>query len=172
MKISVSKISTIAFYGLIVWLIYTDINKPKHEVYNTPSEMHNPTVTKSEVLYSEPQLLQQNDLMMNIVANPTFSLEDFVTIGINRDNVSLKDIQVYRNDPYIRSVFTDEFGNIDEMSLQSFYHRATEWMKKLRNDEVQCNLEPSFHRDNIFAPSEQRRQGHDYEQYIITNDHK
>lgn len=113
--------------------------------------------------------LPQNDLMLNIVANPTFSLEDFAVVGINKDNVSLKDIQIYRDDPYIRSVFTDEFGNLNEMRLQSLYHKATEWLSRLRKGEVQSDLEPSFHRDNIFAPSEQRRKGRDYEELIKTN---
>ena len=44
---------------------------------------------------------KENDLMMNVVANPSFSLEDFATIGFNIDNTSIQDKSVYRNNPLI-----------------------------------------------------------------------
>ena len=65
---------------------------------------------------------KQNDLMMNMVANPHFSYADFITIGFTPDNTSLQDIQVYRDDPYIREQFTDEQGNFNEIKFQSIYN--------------------------------------------------
>jgi len=44
---------------------------------------------------------KENDLMMNIVANPKFSIEDFATIGFNINNTSLQDKNTYKNNPYI-----------------------------------------------------------------------
>lgn len=164
-------VATITLYSAIGFAIYTDIiSKDGTAEYVGSSEHDNQdnVVQKQEFSYQDSPL-PQNDLMLIIVANPTFSLEDLVVIGINKDNVSLRDIQIYRNDPYIRSVFTDELGNLNEMRLQSIYHKATEWMNSLQSDNVQCENEPSFHRDNIFAPSEQRRAGHDYEELLKTN---
>lgn len=168
MKSVFSNILTVAFFGVIAWLIYSDAIRQEQESPNAINpDYQQPIIAKTESLHSDAQLLSQNDLMMNIVANPTFSLEDFVAIGISKDNVSLRDIQIYRDDPYIKSIFTDELGNLNEMRLQSVYHKAIEWFERLQNENIHTD-DPSYHRDNIFAPSEQRRQGHDYEELIKT----
>lgn len=160
----------VAWFGPLGWVIYSNITSEKASQSSTSIVAQSDTeiLKKQEIGYQDSPL-PQNDLMLNIVANPTFSLEDFVVVGINKNNVSLKDIQIYRDDPYIRSVFTDEFGNLNEMRLQSLYHKAMEWLSRLQKDNVQSDVEPSFHRDNIFAPSEQRRKGHDYEELINAN---
>lgn len=168
------KIGGIANFGIailcILFLAYQIVthfcNKP-NDVVKEQLELKAPqtngtkdkqpsAVRAHSVDYHTTQL-PQNDLMLNIVANPTFSLEDFVASGINKDNVSLGDIQIYRDDPYIRNVFTDEFGNLNEMRLQSLYHKATEWMKRLKNDKLQYDMESSFQRDNTPSITEKQR---------------
>ena len=157
-------------YRIVSHFCEKNVTVPKDKYELKTSEINIPTYRQTTTSVVQKQSagyqsspLPQNDLMLNIVANPTFSLEDFVLIGVNKENVSLRDIQVYRYDPYIRSVFTDEYGNLNEMRLQSIYHKATEWMQRLQKEVMHTEVEPSYHRDNIFALPEQRRQGPDYE---------
>ena len=60
---------------------------------------------------------KEYDLMMNMVGNQQASFADFTAAGLNVENTSLQDIQVYRDDPYIREQFTDELGNFNEMKF-------------------------------------------------------
>lgn len=112
--------------------------------------------------------------MMNMVANPHFSYADFVTIGFNTDNTSLQDISVYRNDPYIQEQFKDEFGNFNEMKFQSVYNQAQTNYNVMANnsyDDIMAS-QITFHRDNIFAPKELRRQGPDFQEHLMINPQK
>lgn len=114
---------------------------------------------------------KQNDLMMNMVANPHFSYADFTTIGFTPDNTSLQDIQVYRDDPYIREQFTDEQGNFNEMKFQSIYNQAQSNYNVMANNSYDSIMasQVTFHRDNIFAPKELRREGPDYQEVLVIN---
>lgn len=114
---------------------------------------------------------KQNDLMMNMVANPHFSYADFVTIGFSPDNTSLQDIQVYRDDPYIKEQFTDELGNFNEMKFQSVYNQAQSNYNVMANNSYDSIMasQVTFHRDNIFAPKELRRQGPDFQEILVMN---
>lgn len=114
---------------------------------------------------------KQNDLMMNMVANPHFSYADFITIGFTPDNTSLQDIQVYRDDPYIKEQFTDEQGNFNEMKFQSIYNQAQSNYNVMTNNSYDSIMasQVTFHRDNIFAPKELRREGPDYQEVLVIN---
>ena len=114
---------------------------------------------------------KQYDLMMNMAGNQNASYADFTAAGFNVDNTSLQDISVYRNDPYIREQFTDEYGNFNEMKFNSVYDQAhTNYVIMANNsyDDI-MKSQLSFHRSNIDVPNELRRQGPDYQEVLVAN---
>lgn len=112
---------------------------------------------------------KENDLMMNVVANPSFTLEDFATIGFNIDNTSIQDKSVYKNNPLIQKKFTDDDGKFNEKSFNDYYNTALINYNKMAEDAYNNDIEVSFHRDNIWAPKEDRRTGPDFKQSIVAN---
>ena len=115
---------------------------------------------------------KENDLMMNVVANPSFSLEDFATIGFNIDNTSIQDKSVYRNNPLIQKKFSDEDGKFNEKLFNDYYNKALIDYNKMAEDSYNNEIEVSFHRDNIWAPKEDRRTGPEFRQSIVANPDK
>lgn len=114
---------------------------------------------------------KQYDLMMNMVGNQQASFADFTAAGLNVDNVSLQDISVYRNDPYIKEQFTDELGNFNEMKFQSVYNQAQSNYNVMANNSYDDIMKSqiSFHRSNIDVPYEMRRKGPDYSELLVIN---
>ncbi|MCM1222716.1 MAG: hypothetical protein NC548_50490 [Lachnospiraceae bacterium] len=162
MKFKVDYLFAVVYCGIFVYIMFDKKTNNQEESTANLLQRRETTVT---VQTESPQstICDQYDLMMNIVANPTFALEDFVLVGINKDNVTLRDISVYRNDPYIRSVFTEESGYMNEMRFQGVYHKACEWMKRLNDPDEDLCFKPTFHRDNIDVPYSQRRKGPDFQ---------
>lgn len=114
---------------------------------------------------------KENDLMLNIVANPNFSITDFATIGFNIDNTSLQDIQVYKNNPLIQKQFTDNEEKFNEKSFMDAYNNASIAYNIMANENFDklVKSQVSYHRDDIFAPADQRREGPDFKQVIVPN---
>ena len=115
---------------------------------------------------------KDNDLMLNIVANPNFTIADFATIGFNINNTSLQDKSVYKNNELIQKTFTDEkngkfneklFNDVYESSLLTYNYMASEQYKKEAKKQI------SYHRDDIFASDDQKRKGPDFKQVIVPN---
>ena len=114
---------------------------------------------------------KEHDLMMNVIANPDFTLDDFAIIGFNTDNTSIQDINTYRNNPTIQKQFTDEEGRFNEKEFLDKYNNATLAYNIMADKEFAKRQEQqvSYHRDNIFAPKEQVRTGPDFRQVIVPN---
>lgn len=117
---------------------------------------------------------KQYDLMMNMVGNQQASFADFTAAGLNVENTSLQDIQVYRDDPYIKEQFTDELGNFNEMKFQSVYNQAQSNYNVMANNSYDdiMRSQLSFHRSNIDVPYEMRRKGPDYQEVFMVNPQK
>ena len=114
---------------------------------------------------------KQYDLMMNMAGNQQASFADFTAAGLNVENTSLQDISVYRNDPYIKEQFTDEFGNFNEMKFQSVYNQAQSNYNIMANNSYDdiMRTQVTFHRSNIDVPYEMRRKGPDYQEVLVIN---
>lgn len=114
---------------------------------------------------------KQNDLMLNLVANPTFSLSDFATVGLTADNTSLQSKEFYKNNSFIQKQFTGEDGKFNDKAFDQVYNKAvsdynimaTEAYGKENDDFI------TYHRNDIFAPKEKRRQGPEFQQIIVSN---
>ena len=69
-----------------------------------------------------------NDWMLNVLQNPSFSLSDFKAVGIDGNNTSIEDREVYANNKIIQSnpQFQDSDGNFDNAKFNQFYDGALE----------------------------------------------
>lgn len=114
---------------------------------------------------------KENDLMMNIVANPSFTLQDFATIGFDVSNTSLQDKSVYRNNPTIQEKFKDIEGKFDEKLFSDTYNKALLGYNVLSQESYLKDQENlvSFHRSDIFAPDNKKRKGPDFQQIDRVN---
>lgn len=107
---------------------------------------------------------KENDWLLNRVSNPSFSIDDFKAVGLDATNTSLEDADVYKNIPQIQDspVFQTD-GKFDDVKFDNAYKFMAESYNQLANDAYQEDVlkQATFHRDNIFAPEEQRRKGPD-----------
>ena len=59
-------------------------------------------------------MAKTKDLFLNIIANPTMSLEDLVSVGVTSENTMLLDRASYASNEKIQNAFKDTNGNFDE----------------------------------------------------------
>jgi hypothetical protein len=68
--------------------------------------------------------MKENDIILNMLANPEFTVTDFQSVGLNGNNTGLRSEQEYlqsdkiRNNKFFADTATGEF---DEAKFHSFY---------------------------------------------------
>lgn len=99
-----------------------------------------------------------NDWMLNVLQNPSFSLSDFKAVGIDGNNTSIEDREVYANNKIIQSnpQFQDSDGNFDNAKFNQFYDGALQSYQLLANNTFNETVmdEATFGFNNIWAPKE------------------
>lgn len=117
---------------------------------------------------------REHDIFMDIVANPTMSYNQLLDVGVNANNTSIQDKEVYKNNEWVQSKFVDSNGQFDEPAFNKTHQLAQEYFNYLMLDDADNTLEKqiTYHRDNIFAPKEQRRQGPEFKEIQIANPYK
>ncbi len=132
-------------------------NNASSSVSSTPSATNN---TYSNENYGRKRF----DFFMNVLRNQDASFEDFVFAGLTTENSHLLDRARYENSEKVRSSITDEFGNFDRERFNVLYNRASEWYERLKSVDTEEIIKSrvTYHRDNIFAPIEQRRSGPEF----------
>lgn len=113
--------------------------------------------------------MAQNDLILNILANPHMSIGDFQKVGFSAKNTSLEDERVYTNSSTITEnpLFQNNSGEFDKQKFHDFYIKAAQGMQ-------QINLEPedyeaTYSKYNIFAPVNQRNMSPQFELTEMSN---
>ena len=114
---------------------------------------------------------KEHDLMMDMLANQEMSIDDLIGVGLTSDNTSLQDKETYKNNDWVRDHFKDNYGQFDEVRFNTFYNNAKTCYNYLTYTNYDQSLENqvTYHRDNIFAPVEQRQQGPYFVQFITPN---
>ena len=105
-------------------------------------------------------MAKTKDLFLNIIANPTMTLEDLVSVGITSENTMLLDRASYASNEKIQNAFKDNNGNFDEAAFNRMYDIAEQSYNILANDEANLNLMnvTAYDVDNIFVdPSKRTR---------------
>lgn len=102
-----------------------------------------------------------NDWMLNVLQNPSFSLSDFKAVGIDGNNTSIEDRDVYANNKIIQSnpQFQDSDGNFDNAKFNQFYDSALQSYQLLANNTFNETVmdEATFGFNNIWAPKEAKK---------------
>lgn len=105
-------------------------------------------------------MAKTKDLFLNMVANPTMTLEDLVSVGLTSENTMLLDRASYASNEKVQDMFRDEEGNFDEQQFNLFYDIAEQSYNILATDEANINLMDvtAYDSDNIFVDPSKRRQ--------------
>ena len=93
--------------------------------------------------------------MLNILANPHMSIEDFQKVGLSINNTSLEDENVYKNSKIIQEnpLFQNEDGQFDEAKFHQAYIGASYGLQDLAKQNQ--DFKPVYSKYNIFAPTDQ-----------------
>lgn len=97
---------------------------------------------------------KQNDLMLNILANPHMNLGDFQSVGLSADNTSLEDENTYLNSKMITEnpLFQNASGEFDKIK---FHQKYLEAAQVLQNMSENGNFQATYSKYNTFAPVNQ-----------------
>jgi hypothetical protein len=99
-----------------------------------------------------------NDMMLNMLANDSFTVSDFKAVGLSADNTKLESEDKYKQSEMIQNnkLFQDTNGNFSDEIFHQYYLYATEFYNRLADDTYIEDLTKStfYSKDNIFAPHE------------------
>lgn len=105
--------------------------------------------------YAQPTSVRyekEHDFFMNVLANPTFRLYDFLRVGLSSKNMEFLEYSVYCNS----SNAQEECQNANVDMLTAYKKVAAAWrvFLEIENRDI-SEVEPfmlSFHRNNYLAP--------------------
>lgn len=104
--------------------------------------------------------MKENDLILNILANPSFTLEDFKTVGLTSDNTGLQSEDKYLASAKIQQIssFKDANNNFDKAKFHNFYVQASAVYNQLATDDYDKKIleQAQFSKDNIWVSPEKR----------------
>lgn len=104
--------------------------------------------------------MKENDLILNILANPSFTLEDFKTVGLTSDNTGLQSEDKYLQSAKIQQIssFKDANNNFDKAKFHNFYTQASAVYNQLATDDYDKKIleQAQYSKDNIFVSPEKR----------------
>ena len=112
---------------------------------------------------------KQNDLMLNVLANPNFTVQDFQNVGLSADNTSMEDEETYLKSDLITSnpLFQNESGEFDQSKFHKVYLQVAQGMNAL--NEAPQNYQATYSKYNIFAPVSQRNNAPEFELVKASN---
>ena len=104
-------------------------------------------------------MAKENDLLFNQLQNPMFTSYDFKQVGLDINNTSLEDKEVYKNLDFVKNnqlLQTD--GAFDEAKFDVLYKTALSNYNEMAQNKVgeDIGAHAAFFRDNIYAPVEKR----------------
>jgi hypothetical protein len=67
--------------------------------------------------------MKENDIILNMLANPEFTITDFQSVGLNGENTGLRSEEEYKKSEKITTNknFLDANGKFDEAKFHKFY---------------------------------------------------
>ena len=102
---------------------------------------------------------KNNDMLLNVMENPSFSIADFQDIGLDVSNTSLQSKDVYQNSPQIQSnpIFQDNNGNFDQTKFNTVYDTAVKAYNTMANAKAPSNdgFKVQYSKYDIFAPADE-----------------
>lgn len=106
-----------------------------------------------------------------MVQNQDFSYDDLISAGLNSSNTELKDKDTYKRSEKVQELFKNDSGQFDEVKFNNFYNTASIFYNQMATSDYNKSVEKAavYHRDNIFAPAEQRKEGPEFTTYKTIN---
>lgn len=99
-----------------------------------------------------------NDMILNLLANDSFTVSDFRAAGLTAENTKLESEEKYLQSQMIQEnpVFKDDSGNFSEKIFHQYYLQATDFYNKLADDTYLEDITKNtfYSKDNIFAPKD------------------
>lgn len=117
---------------------------------------------------------KEYDLFMNMLRNPEASFDVFVAGGLTTDNTQLLDRQEYESSGKVQEALKDQYGQFDKNQFDQLYNNAQIYYNLLSSTDYDKIMQEqvTYHRDDIFAPTDQRRTGPNYKQVVVSNPYK
>lgn len=104
--------------------------------------------------------MKENDIILNMLANPKFTLEDFQAVGLNSDNTGLQSEDKYLQSDKIKSVsaFQDSNGQFDKNKFHNFYQSAGQFYNQMSNDDYEKAIleQAQYSKNNIWVNPRKR----------------
>lgn len=104
--------------------------------------------------------MKENDIILNMLANPKFTLEDFQAVGLNSDNTGLQSEDKYLQSDKIKSIsaFQDSNGQFDKNKFHNFYQSAGQFYNQMSNDDYEKAIleQAQYSKDNIWVNPKKR----------------
>ena len=99
-----------------------------------------------------------NDMILNLLANDSFTVSDFKAAGLTANNTKLESEQKYLQSEMIQEnqLFKDADGNFSEDLFHQYYLHATSFYNDLVDDSYIEDITKNtfYSKDNIFAPGD------------------
>lgn len=106
-------------------------------------------------------MTKQNDMVLNILANPEFQIRDFQAVGLKADNTNFRTEDEYLKSEKITKnpLFSDEYGNFDKGKFHEFYIGAGQLYNQLAQQDYRKTILDSamFSEDNIWVEPNKRK---------------
>lgn len=97
-----------------------------------------------------------NDMILNLLANDSFTVSDFKAVGLTADNTKLESEDKYLSSNMIQEheLFKDTNGNFSKDLFHQYYLQATSFYNNLVDDSYIEDITKNtfYSKDNIFAP--------------------
>ena len=106
-------------------------------------------------------MTKQNDMVLNILANPEFQVRDFQAVGLKADNTNFRTEEEYLKSEKITKnpLFSDEQGNFDKGKFHEFYIGTGQLYNQLAQQDYRKTILDSamFSEDNIWVEPNKRK---------------
>lgn len=103
---------------------------------------------------------KENDIVLNMLANPNFGVQDFQSVGLKAENTELLSEDDYLKSEKITSndLFKDTEGNFDSAKFHNFYLGAGYFYNKLSQDNYNQTIleQAQYSKDNMWVRPEKR----------------
>ena len=103
---------------------------------------------------------KENDMLLNMLANPQFTVTDFQSVGLTGDNTNLLSEDTYKASDKIRNhEFFQTDGEFDESKFHNFYMGAGQFYNQLAEQNYEQGILDSavYSEDNMWVSPEKRK---------------
>ena len=103
---------------------------------------------------------KENDMLLNVMANPSFNVQDFQSVGLNVTNTSFQSKDTYENSSQIQDndLFKDSNNNFSQPNFNKIYNTSAFAYNQLAQDQLVKEAENEFQmkysKYDLFAPHE------------------